>query len=314
MKRVLLACALVARAAHADGIPADAQALFEQGITDMQAGKLDVACKELAASLAKYADSGTKGALASCYTKAGKIASAWTLWKELAETEADPAHKASAQQFADQLGPRLPRYKIQLAGAPAPGLIVTVNGSPVADPTLPTALPVDPGPLAITASAPGREGWSATLSATEAQTTTIAVPELAVTAAAARPHPPQMPIVEPVHSSRKLIAASIGAAGVVAVVAGAVFGSSASSTYDDAKQLCGGNIAACPTAKVSAAQSKVNDARTAANISTVTFGIGGVAIAAGAYLWLTAPSSESRVAVRPQIGPSSAGVVLSAIF
>jgi len=174
----------VSTAAWADGVPTEAQALFDQGIKDMQAGKLDVACKELAAALSKYPDMGIKGALATCYTKANKTASAWTLWRELADRETDTARKASATKHASELEPKLPRFAIRLAGT-VPGLVVTINGTTIADPTLSVPIPVDPGPIAASAQAPGYVTWTATLTATEAQTTTIDIPQL-VTGGGAR--------------------------------------------------------------------------------------------------------------------------------
>ena len=88
---VILCVPIAARAE----VPPEATALFDQGMKDMRAGNLEVACKELAASLAKYTDSGTKGALATCYGKLGKLASAWSLWKDLADT-ASPADRPDA--------------------------------------------------------------------------------------------------------------------------------------------------------------------------------------------------------------------------
>jgi len=90
-------------AALAD-VPPETQALFDQGIKDMQSGKLDTACKELAAALARYPDMGIKGALATCYTKVNKTASAWTLWRELADTETDGVRKTAANSVAINLG------------------------------------------------------------------------------------------------------------------------------------------------------------------------------------------------------------------
>jgi len=311
VKKLAAVLLLTSSLASAD-IPPDAQALFEQGIADMQANKLDVACKELAASLAKYADMGTKGALATCYTKAGKTASAWTLWKELADTEKDPAFKASAAQHASELGPKLPRYQIKLAGAAPAGLAVTINGVAVADPTLPTALPVDPGPLVVVATATDRGEWRATLTASEGKTTTIDIPELP--AKGVESHRVDIDPPPPVEhkSSRKLYAGILGGVGLVGVAVGIVEGLSASSSFDDAKKLCGGDVGTCPNPMVGPAQKKVDDSRSAATLSTVAFGVGGAAVAAAVILYVTAPKeSESRVAVRPVIAPSTAGVVLS---
>src|SRR5205823_12288581 len=94
-----------------------------------KAGNTEAACKELAASLAKHEDSGTKGALAVCDTKLGKIATAWQYWKDLADTAPNEGLKADAAKNAAALEPRLPKYTVK--APPIAGLVVTVNGSPV---------------------------------------------------------------------------------------------------------------------------------------------------------------------------------------
>lgn len=182
MRRALaavLACApLVAPVAHAEA-PPQATALFDQGIKDMRAGNTELACKELAASLAAYPDSGTKGALAECYTKLGKLASAWSLWRDLADTAPSRELRADAAARAKKLEPRMPKFQLRLAAPLAAQEVVTVAGHRVVDPTLPVALPLDPGPFTVAASAPGYATWTATFQAQEGDTTTVAIPALA---------------------------------------------------------------------------------------------------------------------------------------
>ena len=171
---LLVGAPLVARAEA----PPEATALFDQGIKDMRAGKTDLACKELSASLAAYPDSGTKGALAECDTKLGKLASAWSLWRDLADTAPTRELRADAAARARRLEPRMPRFRIELAAPLAPKETVTVAGQAVVDPTLPVALPLDPGPFTVTAEAPGYTSWSSTFQADEGATTVVPVPAL----------------------------------------------------------------------------------------------------------------------------------------
>jgi hypothetical protein len=165
-----------ARVASADA-QAEAVALFDQGIKDLKAGDYAKACKELAASNDKWPDSGTKGALALCYTQLGKVASAWQLWHELADIAPTPALRGDATKKADKLAARVPHYTVKLAG-PTPGVIVTINGGKV-DPSLGLPLPIDPGPVAAAAEADGYVPWaSKDLAATEGQQLDIEVPVL----------------------------------------------------------------------------------------------------------------------------------------
>ena len=313
MRATWLALALCAPLVARADVPAEATALFDQGMKDLRAGNTELACKELSASLAKYTDSGTKGALATCYGKLGKVVSAWSLWKDLADT-ASPADRADAAKRAKALEPRLPRFVVKLQGV-TPGLVVTINGNALADPTLAVPLPIDPGPLAVTARAPDRREWSQTLQATEGATTTIEIPALEAQPKATPPisTPPVVEHGDPRHR-RHILALATGAAGGVGLIVGAVFGASASSSFDRAKTDCGGNLDACAPAGLASAQGDVSSARSSATLSTVAFGVGGALVAAGAILWLTAPSAEeSRTAVRltPALGARSAGLVLS---
>ncbi|HEV7554917.1 MAG TPA: hypothetical protein VGO00_05630, partial [Kofleriaceae bacterium] len=185
MRAAIVASVLfAARVASADA-QAEAVALFDQGVKDLKAGDYAKACKELAASNDKWPDSGTKGALALCYTQLGKVASAWQLWHELADIAPSPALRADAVKKADKLASRVPHYAVKLAGA-TPGLVVMINGGKV-DPSLGLPLPIDPGPVAATAEADGYEAWaSKDLVAAEGKQLDIEVPVLDKKKVAAR--------------------------------------------------------------------------------------------------------------------------------
>ena len=326
-----LATVLAPLAARADA-PAEATALFEQGIKDMQGGNLEAGCKELAASLARFSDSGTKGALATCYTRQGKVTSAWNLWKDLADTAPQADDKADAARNASQLEPRLPHFVIKLAGAAPAGLVVTVNGNP-ADPSLGVPLPVDPGPVSATAHAPDHKDWSQTFQASEGKVVTIEVPALPeLPKAPPSLTPPTGPSPGPMtglpngpivlrednsgsRHSRHVIGASFGIIGLLAVGGGAFFGSRASSQWSGAKSLCNGDVVNCPQGSIPMAQTQVNDAKSSALISTIGFGVGGAAILTGAILYLSAPSdvehSTTGMRVTATMAPGSYGFALS---
>ena len=65
--------------AHADA-KSEAILLFDQGIKEMKAGQIEKACNSFERSIATYSDSGTKGSLARCYERLGRLASSWKLW------------------------------------------------------------------------------------------------------------------------------------------------------------------------------------------------------------------------------------------
>jgi hypothetical protein len=305
--------------AYADA-KAEAMALFEQGIKDMEAGKTDLACRELGASLTTYEDSGTKGALAECYTQLGRLASAWRLWKELSDTAPTEDLKSDAAANAAKLLPRLPRFKVTLGGPSIPGLVVTVEGSP-ADPTLEIELPIDPGPIAATATAPQYEAWTSTFTAFEGKVTTIEIPRLRPLVEPARPPPgasapgpgPSREELLASRHRRHLIGAALGISGVAGVGVGVLMGSRASSSWSQAEDDCMQMLDPC-RGDLEAARKHADDARLAARISTGLFIVGGAALVSGAIYWFTAPSVEAQartVQLTPAVSSGSVGLVIS---
>jgi hypothetical protein len=80
-----------------------------------------------------------------------------------------------------------------------------------------------------------------------------------------------------------------GGAGAVALTLGAIFGLVAKSDNDGAADLCPrGNDACAP-----GASALTDDARSEATVSTIGFVAGGVLLAGGIVLYLTAPSRPS---------------------
>jgi len=295
---------------------AEAVALFDQGIKDLDAGNTAAACKELAASLAKYPDSGTKGALAQCETVLGKVASAWQLWRDLADTAPAADLRADAATNAAQLERRLPHFILRVAPPAPAGLVVTVNGV-AADPSLGVPLPVDPGPLAIVARASGRADWTATLDAQEGRTTAIDVPALQQPSSpSASPHAttlPPPPREQPSH--RRVIGLGVAAAGVVAIAAGTYAGLRARSEWRDATGACNGSIDACPAPALPRALDAYHGAKRDALLSTVLVAGGAAAAIAGTLVWRSGRHhDEKAVRVAPQLGARSLGVALSARF
>jgi hypothetical protein len=324
---VLITGAVIAARPAAADPEAEAVALFDQGIKDMKAGHLEKACSELQASLQLVKDSGTKGALARCHGRAGRIASAWLLWRELSDTAPTAELRADAAAQAGKLERRLPRYTIKLAG-PTPGLAVQVNGREVAV-AVPVAVPVDPGTVAVTAV--GRDGdrattrsWSHEYTAVEGQTLAIEIPALEPLPVARppkdiRPARSVPPAIDPEIAARRhrrhVVALVLGGVALGVTGGGAVFGWQASSRYSDARRLCGGAINPCDPAQVETAQHRVDLARRSALYSNIAFGAGGAAAVAAVILWVTAPSLESaRVAIAPSVTGGSLGLAVGGAF
>jgi hypothetical protein len=315
---------------------AEAVVLFDQGIQDMKAGRLDKACAELQASLDLVKDSGTRGALARCHGLSGRIATAWLLWRGLSDTAPTRALRADAAAQARKLEPRLPRYTIRLAG-PTPALLIEVNGHHVAAPTS-VAVPIDPGKVSVRAS--GRDGdrvvteiWTHDYTAVEGQVLTIEVPGLVALPASPAPaagRPGAMPVIAATRTvpddatartargrTRRVAALALGGVTLGVAAAGVVFGLDARAKYADARRACGGVIDQCDPDQVGASQHLVDRARSSATLSSVLFGVAGATAVTAVVVWFTAPSpgAEAKaVVIAPTAAPGSFGVALSGAF
>jgi len=127
------------------------------------------------------------------------------------------------------------------------------------------------------------------------------------------------PVDRPTSPLRIASYAALGV-GVVGLGAGTFFALGAKSKADEAKDLCGGNLAACKLDVGSPDAKKVtqlnNDSGSSKTLAIVGFAVGGVGVAAGiTMLVLSSGSSSSAQSgrplapkVMPWIGYNSAGV------
>src|SRR6266567_1808983 len=81
---LLVASLFVAEGAAAQDV-ATAEALFNRGIADMDAGKFDTACPAIGESYRLDPRPGTLFTVAECFAKAGKIASAVARYQDYIE-------------------------------------------------------------------------------------------------------------------------------------------------------------------------------------------------------------------------------------
>ena len=212
------------------------------------------------------------------------------------------------------------------SGRDLSGVKVSMDGQPLSERLEGTALSIDPGEHTFTFETAGqpnvekrfviREGEKerrerVTFGEAAKPATAGGTAPAAATGATA-PHATAAPSVEPAPSSpasgegsglgsQKIAALVVGGIGVVGVGIGTVFGVQAMSKHSDASSACPDRCAD---------QSGVDlwkSARSAGNISTAAFVVGGVGLAAGATLWLTAKPSASP---GPQVGMGPGSIEL----
>jgi hypothetical protein len=328
----LLLATGAARAADPSGGPDDAskaasaQALFDDGVKLMEAGRFGEACPKLAASERLDPGAGTLLNLGTCYEKNGQTASAWATFAEAESAAGAAGHKdwaghAHARVIA--LEPRLQRLIIAVPKeATVAGLQVTRDGVDVDSSTWGVALPLDPGTHEIRVTAPNKVAWTTSVEIRPeavGSLSTVSVPALQDVAQAPTPPPPAgasaaAPAQAPqatFWTTQRIIGASIAGAGLVFVGVGSGVGLAAKSKYDDARASdCPGHGTECNAAGVQQGQ----DAYGMATAATAMFVGGAVAFAVGAVVFAVPFSSEepargsAALKVTPSVAPGHASV------
>jgi serine/threonine-protein kinase len=137
---------------------------------------------------------------------------------------------------------------------------------------------------------------------TEAESAPVVAPAVNVAPSSPEPTPTS---ASPLRSAG-LVA---GAAGVVGLGVGTVFGVLAVSKKSDA------DSSGCNGDQCTASAATTRDgARSDANVSTVAFVVGALLAAGGVTAWLLAPRSDAPLAVVPSAGPNDAGLLVRGTF
>ena len=324
---------------------AAAEGLFDQGRAAMQEGDFAKACGLLERSQHIDAAVGTLLYLAECYEKSGRTASAWATFREAADTATaarEPQRARTGRERAQRLEPQLSRLTIQVAPETQqlPALVIDRRDKQIQAALFNVPVPTDPGEYTISASAPGYESWSGTVTVPErAGRVSIAVPALRKSsepdkgAAAVAPVAPGpgAPVAdrptpggdtstaglnlstgptETRSSAQRTMGVVLGAAGVVGIGVGTFFGLRAFSKNGEAEDHCPNGICQDPQGP-----GLTDDAKNAATAANIAFGVGLVALAGGVVLYLTAPSGDGTAqsgALHARVGPGS--IVLGGSF
>src|SRR5438045_498279 len=141
---------------------ATAETLFADGRRLVGAGEYAAACPKFAASQKLDPGVGTSLNLADCYERMGRWASAWAEFRSAASA----AHSSGSRERAKLASGRARALEDRLSyltitsAAPAAGVVISRDGSPLEPAVLGTPIPVDPGSHTIEAAAAGKRKWS----------------------------------------------------------------------------------------------------------------------------------------------------------
>jgi hypothetical protein len=195
IRLAVLVLATRPRPALADAVLGDtveANSLFYQGKSLMDAGRVAEACQKLSESLSIRRRGGTLLNLAVCRATEGRYATALTLFEEaldLAERDGRAGRRQFARTQIDDARSKLSWLTITLAPhAAVAGLRIQCDGEALAPGTWGTARAIDAGRHTISAAAPGMKAFEATvLVAGPGDSESVEIPTLA-------PEPPPAPV------------------------------------------------------------------------------------------------------------------------
>jgi hypothetical protein len=203
-----------------------------------------------------------------------------------------------AENELSALRNRIPKVVIALAGAGAgdPALVVTLDGKSMKSALLNVEMPIDPGKHQLTALAPGGPQVELAFSIVERERKSV---EVNVPVAAGQPNvapvptlatSPTMDVQRPPLSPQKLFGFVAGGIGVAGLATGVVTGVLATAQHSEAESQCPRQVCVEGTD----GPQSVSSFRTLRTVSLIGYITGGVGLAAGATLILTAPSARGH--------------------
>lgn len=292
---------------------AKARETYREGIASEAAGKWEQALAQFKSVALVKSTAQVRYHIGFCQEKIGQYVDALGSYRlalhEAIEAKAKDVQKATQDRIS-ALEPKIPKLTIH-RGDGAQVAEVTMDGLQLGAASVGTAIPANPGPHVIKATAPGRKDFTAELTLADGETKTVelVLPEAAVADdKPASPPPQQVVVVEqpkdavPAKTSPVKIAGFvIGGAGLVSLGVSAVFFAKRASAISDLDAVCGADRQSCPA---SAATTR-DSGQSAATISTATFiaGLGGLAI--GTVMILAAPKPKAPEA--PTVGLALGG-------
>ena len=335
-RRAIALAALLAAATGAspalarDFDAAAAEALFDEARRLLASGDVKAACPKFAESYRLDPALGALLNLAACHEKEGRVATAWSEYRD-AEVQAlkarDDKRAAYAKKQAAALEPRLPHLAVAVTETPR-GFAVTRNGAPMGEASFGMLLPVDPGPQELAATAPGRARWTKRITLDEGARVRLVVPDLAIgkeAPAAAAPAPvtpsdapapaplPSPPPADSPSGGQRAAGFALGGIGLASLAAGGIFTGLTAGKKASADERCPDKL--CDAAGLG----DVATARTYAWVANITLGAGGALVLVGGILALTAkpsrdPASAAALHLVPVVGNRSGGVVVGGAF
>jgi hypothetical protein len=321
MRRILLLVVLWLLPASIAAGETKADALFKKGKKLLAEKRYLEACGTFEQVDKLDPGIGAKLNVAKCYEEWGKLATAYTWYRDAEKMAKDTSDKRGDKitKLIEELDVDVPRLTIKLPdGTDMESAAVKLDGKPIAASVFGKEQRVDPGPHVIeydvgddtrTKNVPLERGGS--------REVTLDIPK---GIAKKKPKPKEIvvenpPVTPPASPgrTRRIAGIAVGGAGVVAIGVASYLTLDARSTYKDALAAhCMGATNMCSDEGVQI----TNDARGRANIATVIGLVGVAAVAGGVYLYISAPkaSGVEHAYLAPAVSGDGAGVVFGGGF
>jgi hypothetical protein len=298
-----------------------ARAIGEEGLTKYDAGDFKGALEKLDRAYALYPAPTLGLYSARALVKLGRLLEGSRRYLEVsrATLEADATEQlkqAQADATAEHgvLEKRIPVLRVEVTNAAMNEVAITLNGTPVASSELSQGRRLDPGKYAVQ-GVYGSETKQTDVVLRESEQKTavlqftppaVVTPPPAGVVETAPPPAPKDQGKPKAGSSQRTLGWVVLTLGGIGVGVGAVTGIMASGKKSDLEKVCP-DLGHCPESSRGDVDS-YNNLRT---FSSIGFIGGGVGVAAGLVLVLTAPKSppaEARRRVQPFVGLGTAGV------
>jgi serine/threonine-protein kinase len=268
---------------------AQAQAAFEAAQSAAASGDLAAACEQYQKSFDLAPGLGVTLYLADCLEKLTDLAGALTFFEraaELAAQRGDAREQVAREQIA-KLEALVPRLTLTVTDPP-PGLEVLVDDEAVGMEALTASLRLNAGAHRVVARAPGRASFTQEVALKEGEEQTLSITLPPVRAGADNTQKDATPEKSGL-GTRKLVAFTLGGAGVVGLGLGVYFGLQARSNYNDSNSdgHCDSNDF-CDSAGLALR----DDAQSSATLGTISVAAGVALLGAGAYLYFTDKSKQ----------------------
>lgn len=284
-----------------------AEALFLEGKALFDKGEIAPACRKLEESVRLERLGGSVLNLAFCHEAEGRIASAWSGFRDalsLARVDKRKDREEIAEEHLRALEPQLPKLVVMLTlpsgRLPPSGLTLFLNGEPLGAGAFETELPLDPGVAEVRVEAEGFEPFSAREELVAGKVTSVVVslvekapqvpappPIVPVKTPPTPSEPTRIPdvVTSPPDSTWETVGwATLASGGALAII-GASLGGYAITEDDAADELCGPTT--CATEEGRAHSERAVAAAMAASVLVpigATFAVAGLVVGIVAHV------------------------------